>query len=296
VHFQVLVEDKPRPVELAFGGAQDLRAISHWRAPAAVRGQPAVRDTIEFARLASKRHRHYLRSIPAAVSLADFRRIISENPQAEMALMLLVRANWFGRSSILGLAQCRRTFCHHLVLEFLSVHPAIVGQLNPRVAGVGKGLVYGLAEIAGQPGSKLIWGEATAYSSPFYAHILGDPRIEDHFFIRGTTLHFRRREFREKFFGGLDEACARRNTLDAMKEKVSEAEMIRRLKEVTADEDKYFPGVLGNPVTFAGRWGLSRSKSYLDFKAKQLAAEKRRRAKARNGGHTIRARAKAGRA
>ena len=36
-----------------------------------------------------------------------------------------------------------------------------------------------------------------------------------------------------------------------MKEKVSETEMIRRLKEVTADEDKYFPGVLGSPVTFA---------------------------------------------
>jgi hypothetical protein len=187
-----------------FGDARDLRLISHWRAPAAVRGQPAVRDTVEFARLASKRHRHYLRSIPTAASVAAFRRIVSENPQAEVALMLLVRANWFGRSPILGLAQCRRTFCHHLVLEFLSVHPAIVGQLAPRVSGVGKGLIYGLAEIAGQLDLKLIWGEATAYSSPFYAHILDDPAIQDHFFIRGTTLEFCRREFREKFFGGLD--------------------------------------------------------------------------------------------
>ena len=41
-----------------------------------------------------------------------------------------------------------------------------------------------------------------------------------------------------------------------MNEKVSEAEMVRRLREGTADEDKYFPGVLGNPVTFAARWGL----------------------------------------
>jgi hypothetical protein len=68
-----------------------------------------------------------------------------------------------------------------------------------------------------------------------------------------------------------------------MNEKVSEAEMIRRLKEVTADEDKYFPGVLGNPVTFAGRWGLPLSKGYRDFKAKQLAGQKRRAARARNG-------------
>ncbi len=74
----------------------------------------------------------------------------------------------------------------------------------------------------------------------------------------------------------------------AMKQKVSEEEMIRRLKEVTADEDKYFPGVLGNPVIFAARWGLPLSKSYRDFKAKQLAAQKRRQAKLRNGRHTLR--------
>ena len=68
-----------------------------------------------------------------------------------------------------------------------------------------------------------------------------------------------------------------------MKENVSEAEMIRRLKEVTADDEKYFPGVLGDPVTFAGRWGLPLSKSYLDFRANQLAAQKRGHANAANG-------------
>ena len=50
-----------------------------------------------------------------------------------------------------------------------------------------------------------------------------------------------------------------------------------------------FPGVLGmlgNPVTFASRWGLPLSKSYRDFKAKQLTAQKRRWAKAGNGEHS----------
>ncbi|HAB15016.1 MAG TPA: hypothetical protein PLX89_10110 [Verrucomicrobiota bacterium] len=46
-----------------------------------------------------------------------------------------------------------------------------------------------------------------------------------------------------------------------MKVKLSKAEVVRRRKKVTADED-YFPGVLGNPVTFAARWGLPLSKSY----------------------------------
>jgi len=61
-----------------------------------------------------------------------------------------------------------------------------------------------------------------------------------------------------------------------MRRKVSEAEMIRRLKKGTADEDKYFPGVLGKPVTFATRWGLPLSKSYLKFKERELRAFKRR--------------------
>lgn len=204
VRFQVLVQDRPRPVQLVFGGARDLHLISHWRVPAAVRGQPAVHDTIEFARLASKRHRHYLRSIPTASSMSEFEAIIAESAQAEVALLLLVRASWFGRSPILGLAQCRRTYCHHLVLEFLSVHPAVVGRLEPRVSGVGTGLLYGLAELAGRLGLKLIWGEATSYSAPFYSHVLATPGIEDHFFIRGETLERCRREFREKFFGVLD--------------------------------------------------------------------------------------------
>ena len=77
-----------------------------------------------------------------------------------------------------------------------------------------------------------------------------------------------------------------------MKQKVSELEMVRRLREVTADEDKYFPGVLGNPVTFAGRWGLPLSKSYRDFKAKQLGKQKRRSSKPKNGGYTPRKRAR----
>jgi len=39
--------------------------------------------------------------------------------------------------------------------------------------------------------------------------------------------------------------------------------MVRKLKKTYACED-YFPGVLGNPVTFAARWGLPLSKNYLN--------------------------------
>ena len=56
------------------------------------------------------------------------------------------------------------------------------------------------------------------------------------------------------------------NTMPMAKE-----EMVKRLKE-GCEAEPYFPGVLGNPVTFAARWGLPLSKSYMAH----LAAKRRK--------------------
>jgi len=61
-----------------------------------------------------------------------------------------------------------------------------------------------------------------------------------------------------------------------MKKKQTEAQIIKDLEKAYASED-YFPGFLGNPVTFAARWGLPLSKSYLKFKERELRAANRRR-------------------
>jgi len=201
MRFQVVVGGKRRHVKLTFGSEHDLRLVSRWRATAAIAAHAGVRDTLEFARLASKRWRYYRRSIATATSLQHFKSIVSREGQAEVSILVLVRADWFARSSIIGLAQCRRTYCHHLIVEFLSVHPGIVGGALPRVRGVGSGLVYGLAELAGILEMPVVWGEATANSAPFYAKTLNARKISDHFFIRGAVLARCRRNFRQKFFG-----------------------------------------------------------------------------------------------
>jgi hypothetical protein len=201
MRFQVLADGEPRPVQLMFGSEADLAAVSHWRAPTHCEPRPGVRDTLEFAKLASKRWRYYRRSIATATSLELFEATISREPMAEVSLLLVVRGEWFERSPILGLAQCRRTYCHHLILEFLSVHPAIVGGALPKIRGVGAGILYCLAELAGLVGARLVWGEATAFSAPFYTHNLSVKNITDHFFIRGKTLERCRRYFREKIGG-----------------------------------------------------------------------------------------------
>jgi hypothetical protein len=206
VVFRVLVDGQPRPVQLSLGSEKDVTIVSRWRAPAVVNKIPAVRDTLEFARLAAKRWRYYRRSIPTATSIAQINAAIRQNAHTEVSILLVARADWFPTSSALGLAQCRRTYCHHLVLEFLSVHPRVVGGIGPRVRGVGSGLLYCLAEFAGKLRMRLIWGEATAYSAPFYAKALGVPRVQDHFFIRDAILERCRHKFRDEFFGDLSGA------------------------------------------------------------------------------------------
>jgi len=201
MRFQVVVNGEPLPVELTFGTERDLARVNRWRAPDSVAAKPGVRDTIEFARLAAKRWRYYRRSIATAQSLADFKTIVARDRQAEVSLLLLVRAEWFKRSRILGLAQCRRTYCHHFILEFLSVHPAIVGGASPRIRGVGAGLIYSLAEIAGSVGAPLIWGEATASSAAFYMKTCRLRKVLDHFFMQQKTIAYCRRQFRDEALG-----------------------------------------------------------------------------------------------
>lgn len=200
-----LPADQPRSVELVFGNEKQLARVSKWRAPVGARQNPYVRDTLEFARLASKRWRYYHTSVPTATSLAAFRAAVRRNKQVEVSFLLMARAAWFP-SSVPGLVQCRRTYCHHFILEFLAVHPSVVGKVAPRVQGVGSGLLYSLAELAGTLGAPLIWGEATVHSAQFYAKALGVPAIEDYFFIRDSILEHCRRAFSEKFFGKLDPA------------------------------------------------------------------------------------------
>jgi len=201
MRFQVLVNDEARPVELIFGSVADLALLNRWRAPVSIASRPGVRDTLEFARLASKRWRYYRRSIATASNLESFRTIIAREPKVEISFLLLVRADWFKPSRFLGLAQGRRSYCHHFILEFLSVHPAIVGGTAPQVRGVGAGILYSLAELAGLLGVPLVWGEATAFSAPFYEHTLNVRGITDHFFIQNTPLERCRRFFREKAHG-----------------------------------------------------------------------------------------------
>lgn len=136
--FNVRFDDSIRRVELFFGSEAEVRGISRWRAPKQV--SMGARDSLEFARLASKRWRYYRRSLPTIEAHHEFETVIRSQPRAEVNFIIVARAPWFSEKVPLGMAQCRRTFCHHFIVELLAVHPRAQG-LAPRILGVGSGIL-----------------------------------------------------------------------------------------------------------------------------------------------------------
>jgi hypothetical protein len=192
--FEADVEGRPRNVRLLFGDEGSLAEIHRWRCPKTLRDNPHVGDALEYARLASKRWRYYRRNAETATSLASLQAAIRRNPKAEVAFMLIASADWRPRQPILGLAYCRRTWCHRIIVDFVAVHPHVVGRLHQRIRGVGTGLFHGLIQLADALEIETIWGEATANSAPFYQKILGAESIRDQFVMAGETLAHCRRQ------------------------------------------------------------------------------------------------------
>ncbi|HEY3852871.1 MAG TPA: hypothetical protein VGO67_00595 [Verrucomicrobiae bacterium] len=187
MNFRVRVGEKDLPVEFIFAVERDLFYLEHWRSPQRIRNNPHVQDALEYRRLASKRWRTYQVTGRTAGSLQEIEQAINKDPNAEVVFVMLARALWHTPSPILGFCFCRRTWCHHVVLDFAAAHPNAIGPAGGEVRGVGAGMLYSLVQVADSLDVRTIWGEATGNSAKFYMKALSIRRVLDHFFIRGRT-------------------------------------------------------------------------------------------------------------
>jgi hypothetical protein len=189
-HFEAAVEF--RPVELTFANEWKVRQVRAWR-----KMTPAT-EAGEFAALAAKRWFYYTREGATVASLDELRAAIKRNERAELAFLLVASAEWSKHHKFLALAYCRRTWCHHLVLDFLAVQPGVSFEHQP-IRGLGTGMIFGLANLACVLGLERIWGEATASSAPFYEKVLRSRSVLDSFFIERKAM----RRFRERYLAKL---------------------------------------------------------------------------------------------
>lgn len=173
----------------------DMRGLMRWRTSAAGRSDPQVRDAMEFRKLATKRWRYYLKGNEAATSLGELRRSIRSDPSAEIGFLLMAKAAWHAAAPVLGCCFCRRSWSHHLIVDFLAVHPEVLAGAGGRMRGVGTGMIYSLVGLADVLGIGAIWGEATRNSAPFYEKVLNLPKVTDHFFVQGDTMEHCRQQY-----------------------------------------------------------------------------------------------------
>jgi hypothetical protein len=116
---------------------------------------------------------------------------------------MVASAEWAGRSRFLALAYCPRTWCHHLVLDFLAVQPG-VSFANQPIRGIGSGILATLAGLADSLGMGILWGEGKAGSASFYERALRIRPVRDLFVIRQGAM----RSFRERYLSRMKHRLA----------------------------------------------------------------------------------------
>lgn len=196
ITFTVIHNDLPADAVLGFGSHADVNSATRWRLPTLDDELMEARafDAREFALLAAKRWRHYRDTGCAALSLAELRRLIQREPQGEFCFYLKITADWF--PAILGGAMIRRTWHHHLALDFLFVHPRIASKVT-NVRSAGLQLLQGVCLVAHLLGCQRVWGETTQDSATFYRRHLRQP-VDDQFAIGSDEITAFADEFSSK--------------------------------------------------------------------------------------------------
>jgi hypothetical protein len=184
--FVVIRDNGPADATLSFADNSDVISNTRWRVPTLTDEDLRARavDSREFALLAAKRWRHYHETDSTALSLVELRQMIRLDPQGEFCFHLKVTADWFPGS--LGGAIIRRTWHHHLALDFLFVHPRIASKVM-NVKSVGLQLLQAICLIAHTLNCQRVWGETTADSAPFYRRYLKQP-VDDQFALDSEEI------------------------------------------------------------------------------------------------------------
>ncbi len=175
-------------MQIRFGVPSDAEGLRSWRVGRGHGLPAAAKDSMEYAKLASKRWRYYSRRDEVAKSLTELKTRSSSGTQDEIGFLLVAEPDWEDAPPMIAMAWCRRTWCHHLILDFLACHPF---AFDPRsgFAGAGSAMLIALGLVTARLDIPLIWGEATAVSAGFYSKrvLRGEP-VKDHFFIQEKNL------------------------------------------------------------------------------------------------------------
>jgi hypothetical protein len=185
--FQVKARASLQTAMLRFASKAEIQRYHRSLAPFTRQASSIIREAVEFTRLAAKRWRYYATGGEAAKNLTDLQRKVRHDSTCELAFIMIATIRRVQRDVPVGLAYCRRTWCNHLALDFLALHPIALTE-RERVHGVGSGIGFGLVQLARALKIPRIWGEATVSSAPFYEKLLAVRPVEDLFIIEAPEM------------------------------------------------------------------------------------------------------------
>ena len=180
-HAVLRVGEELKVAECGFATETEAKAVADWEKRHSGDINLMAQDAAEFAALASKRWHYYRRQAGIVSSVEELRQRIAEDPKTEVAMMAVVRANWFQEPGVLGICHFRRTWCNNLFVDFLTTHPEIASRSGTRVSGVGTWLLAIVAGVADEIEAPAIWGETTKRSAAFYKRTLDLQHETDEF-------------------------------------------------------------------------------------------------------------------
>lgn len=181
----VLLGTEPREIVCRLAGTTEIAEITAWRRQTKHRDNDAV-DALEFAKHSTKRWSFYESSKRAMSSLARAKARIKREPKAELAFLAVLTADWAPKR-VLGFTLFRRSWCNHIVVDFIASHPANNESAAREVKGVLRATLLAITEVASALRVTRIWGEATDTSAEKYAHIFKLKKVEDLFVIETTV-------------------------------------------------------------------------------------------------------------
>jgi len=157
-------------------------ALGSWQKLVKGNPSPVAHDAAELAQLAYSKWAYYRRELEIGATLEEVMAKIRNNPNAEVAVLLLAKApalrNRSIRMRIAGVCLFRRTWCNNIFIDFLAGHP-----LTP-VKGVGSAILWYVARLASVINAEAIWGETTQNSVGYYAKLFGKQDMRDLLYVR----------------------------------------------------------------------------------------------------------------
>jgi hypothetical protein len=135
-------------------------------------------DSVEFLESAFSKWRLYHERQRTAISEETLVDHIQLNQASDILGILSVEAPWASFGISIGICQFRRTWSNNVTIDFLTVHPLLLG--TPRaISGVGTALLYCVAKLAHRIEARNVWLETTDLSVNYYSRLFGTPDTSD---------------------------------------------------------------------------------------------------------------------